>query len=491
MIPATFKLAAYATAAFLTWSAYAQPERIITSDAARADVALVRRAITLVHPGLDRYTPRQEIDAAFDRLETLCKQDITERELYYAVSKVLAAIRCSHTKAEPSKAWTQWRKDTPTYLPLRFIEDEGRMIVTQSAVEGVRIGDEVVRVDGLSARSIVTSILDLVPADGWTDSSRRFALSSMSDLDDSEFDQYLPACITMGNTVRLEVRSSTDTSSRIVTTPLILRDARRIALAEPAPARNLDEAVSLDIRPDGIGVMRVGTFVAYRKQIKPAEVYRPLFERLAAEKVGTLILDLRDNGGGSDDAAIDLARYLGAKQFTLSTKQWVRTFRFGDLTEKLETWDRSVLNMPAELFKDLGNGYYEVQTPSAEAQPPLEPSFNGRLIILCGPANASGATLFMAGLQESRTLTLIGEQTGGSVEGPTAGIMLFLPLPNSGIKVRIPAIRSVTGMTSKSSSGGLDPDIVISPTLAERLAGRDVVLERAIVVANEQTVKNK
>ncbi len=302
----------------------------------------------------------------------------------------------------------------------------------------------------------------------------------MSDLDESELDHFLPAFFEFGEVVQLEVRSPSDAQSRMIDARLMTQDARRAALAEPPPARNLDEAVSLDIRQGGVAVLRIGTFVAYRKAIKPADIYRPLFERLAAEKTQTLILDLRDNGGGSDDAAIDLARFLLANSFSVESKAWVRTYRFGDLTDKLETWDRSVLSMPEEAFKNLGNGYFEVQAPPSQPLEPLEPAFTGRVIVLCGPANASGATLFLAGLRERREVTLIGEPTGGSAEGPTAGIMLFLPLPNTGIKVRIPAIRSVTGIRSANPGGGLDPDVIVRPTLSDVLAGRDVVLERAI-----------
>jgi hypothetical protein len=82
------------------------------------------------------------VDAAFDRLEAACQKDITEREFYAALSVTLARIRCSHTKAEPSKAWADWRSSTPSYLPFRFIEDDGRMIVTRSAAEGLRPGDD-------------------------------------------------------------------------------------------------------------------------------------------------------------------------------------------------------------------------------------------------------------------------------------------------------------------------------------------------------------
>lgn len=476
---------AFASVAAAT-AAIAQPERVIASAAAREDVELARRALEKIHPGLYRYTPKEEIDAGFARLEAMCARDVTEREFYAAISVLLAQIRCSHTKAEPSPAWAAWREKAPSYVPFRFVEEDGRMIVVDSAVDSIHPGEEIVRIDGTSTRALMASILDAVPADGWTDGARRFYLSSASDLDESEFDHFMPAFMEMGERVMLEVRGPGAGASRVERVELLTKEARRAGLSTPAPANNLDEAVSLDIRGD-VAILRVGTFVAYRKPIPPEEIYRPLFEKVREANVSTLILDLRDNGGGSDNAAIDLARFLVDAPFELKTKAWVRAYDFGDLADRLETWDRSALHMPAEAFDDLGNGYYQLKSEDADAFTPLSPTFTGRLIALCGPANASGSTLFLAGLRDTREVTLVGEPTGGSAEGPTAGVMFFLPLPNSGINVRIPAIRAVTGLKGANPAGGVDPDVLVVTTAADRAAGRDPVLERALEIAANRT----
>ncbi len=475
-------LAGFATAT----GAIAQPERVIASAGAREDVGLARRALEKIHPGLYRYTPKEEIDAGFARLEAMCEQDVTERQLYAELSIVLAQIRCSHTKAEPSAAWSAWRENAPSYVPFRFVEEDGRMIVVDCAVDSIRPGEEIVRIDGTSTRHLMASILDAVPADGWTDGARRFYLSSASDLDESEFDHFLPAFVVMPERVTMEIRGPGEAASRVEQIELVTRKVRRERLGAGEPARNLDESVSLEIRGD-VAILRVGTFVAYRKQIPPEEIYRPLFEQISNANVSTLILDLRENGGGSDDAAIDLARFLVGAPFEWQTKAWLRTYDFGDLADRLETWDRSALHMPAEAFVDLGNGCFELKREECEPFTPLTPTFAGRLIALCGPANASGSTLFLAGLRDKRDVTLVGEPTGGSAEGPTAGVMFFLPLPNSGIKVRIPAIRAVTGLEGANPAGGMDPDVLVVTTAADRAAGRDPVLDRALKIAGAST----
>ena len=69
--------------------------------------------------------------------------------------------------------------------------------------------------------------------------------------------------------------------------------------------------------------------------------------------------------------------------------------------------------------------------------------------------------------------------TGGSAEGPTAGVIFFLKLPNSRIVVRVPALRSWVNVDNPEPGMGVMPDIVVRPTAEDWLAGRDVVLERA------------
>jgi hypothetical protein len=160
---------------------------------------------------------------------------------------------------------------------------------------------------------------------------------------------------------------------------------------------------------------------------------------------------------------------------------WVRTNNFQGIREHLSTWDESVFQMPDQMFEDLGNGYYELKMPVEEPQPAPERSnrFEGELLVLSSAANASGATMFIALLQEHYGATVVGEPTGGSAEGPTAGIILFLTLPNSGIKVRVPALRSWVNVTDPKPGQGVVPDIEIRPTAESWLSETDPALEAA------------
>lgn len=86
----------------------------------------------------------------------------------------------------------------------------------------------------------------------------------------------------------------------------------------------------------------------------------------------------------------------------------------------------------------------------------------------------------MSRLRDLRPIRLVGEETGGSSEGPTAGVIMFLELPKSKIRVRIPVYRSYTKVKNFVRGKGLIPDVKVSSTLSDLITRRDRALEIAI-----------
>jgi C-terminal processing protease CtpA/Prc len=192
------------------------------------------------------------------------------------------------------------------------------------------------------------------------------------------------------------------------------------------------------------------------------------------------VVDLRANGGGSSDAAWALGRFLAREPFTTAARPpRVKRIRFGDLVPHLETWEEHAFDAPEELFTRLPDGWFEFKSPP---EPPLEPhpaAFPGRITVLTGPFNASGTTMLLAVLREHAELRLVGEPTAGSAEGPTAGLLFFLTLPASGIRVNVPVYSQRTSAQRFEPGLGVQPDLLVPETVADLLAGRDAALARA------------
>jgi C-terminal processing protease CtpA/Prc len=93
--------------------------------------------------------------------------------------------------------------------------------------------------------------------------------------------------------------------------------------------------------------------------------------------------------------------------------------------------------------------------------------------VLIGPNSASGAEALAALIDETRRGPTIGERTAGALTGASD-----YHLPDGGeltiaeFDIRTPGGQRLEGV-------GLKPRIPVTPTLADRRAGRDPVLDRA------------
>jgi carboxyl-terminal processing protease len=103
-------------------------------------------------------------------------------------------------------------------------------------------------------------------------------------------------------------------------------------------------------------------------------------------------------------------------------------------------------------------------------------AYAGPLAVLVDGDSASGAEAVAALIQESRRGIVVGERTAGALTGAA-----YYRLPDGGqLAVAEFDIRTAAG--ARLEGVGLQPGVPVAPTLAERRAGRDVILDRAVAV---------
>jgi len=465
------------------------PNPMLTPAQASSDVALMRRALETIHPGLYRYVPKAQVDASFARLEAQAKQPITTLALHREIARMVASIHCDHSKPELPDAIAKWRQTNASHLPLRFKLIEGRMIVVWGALPK---GAEITAINGRQVSQILNAVTPLVAYDGDTDQAIAVKIADDSDLGGSDLEEYWPGLF--GAPSQWDIAWKVPGEAVTQTSQL-------------API-SFDQWTQLDA-PDGkyrnefyngitwrmagkTARLKIDTFVNYRNPVAATPYLSSFFNAMKAAGTEHLILDLRNNGGGSTDPTIALGRHLLDTPFTLTRSIRAKTIRFGDLPNHIETWgDREAqFNPPESAYRRADDGLFErIPTGTDESddddstiehQPlPVTQRFTGRLTVLTGPQNGSGATMTIAWLKDRRDVTLVGEDTSGSAEGPTAGNILNLVLPASGIRVRIPQFKSFTNIKAFTPRRGVATDVLVVPTLADFEAGRDRAVEAA------------
>lgn len=466
---------------------------VLTPAQEIADVALMRSAYERVHPGLERYQTKATIDAAFDRLAAFAGAPHTDLEFYGAISEAIAAIHCDHSKAEYPASIDTYRRTVDTYLPLRFRLFGGRMYVASSDPTQAPIarGTEILTINGANTEDVLREIAPRVSYDGFTSVIVPTKLEADADLMGSDFEQFYPVTHGFPTAFALSLREPGAASAHDVTLHPISYKSW-IALAWPAVPYNSDliNGTSWQMRGKNTAYLRVDSFVNYRRPVDAMSYFAAFFKAINESGATRLIVDLRWNGGGSTDGPISLARFLLDKRFTFNAPIRLKTLDYGDLPTYAQTWgDQDALFHPNPRgYRKLPDGTYEIipgalHTDQDGEMLPIDVSpdrFKGEVIVLTGPRNASGSTMLIAKLHDAHRVRLVGESTGGSAEGPTAGFILFLKLPNSGITVRVPDMWNRMAISRFRHGYGVDPDTTVTPTLDDFLADRDPVLAAAL-----------
>lgn len=476
----------------------------LNAQQVREDLALAKAMLQEVHPELYRYRSKARVDAALDAAGRNARNG---DELFLGLLAAVSSIQDHHTWVEPSEASVEGLAAARIYLPfaIRFLD--GRLYVVRpeqvapgalppsgqrdpETASGLRPGDEIVAIDRISAQNMLRRLLPLVASDGDTVGYRLAALNGSPNYPaGSAFYAYWPYAFPKAagdGVVELKIRPAGGGAQRSVTVPLIDRPAwlSRVGASLGRPVA-IDKLWSLRFEDD-VAILRAGSFLIWGAEAQAA-VGKVLFGALAElqeRKPRRLVIDLRNNGGGQD-TGIELLRGFATQPFTYQTASIFNRLKLSPaLTPHLRTYQGPVADLPETGFTRREDGRWEADaagTPRSHSQQePFPGAYTGDVVVLVDGGNASAATMFAAKAQSLGRARIIGEPTGGSRLGPSAGTVLFGTLPHSGVRLTIPVIRITMHEPLRGPDRGVQPDVVIRTTIADVVAGRDAAMAVAL-----------
>lgn len=448
------------------------------------DVTLAKEAYERLHPGYTRYAKPEQMNQAWDEIITLAseQQGMSLGQFYLAIQKTLTLIRCDHTKANLPAPLLLERDETPVYLPFRWEWIDNRAFVTLP-VEGLALErmEEILAIDDTPIGQLVDRVLPYIPYDGMTEWSRLSGVTESLEFKGGAIDHFGAFLWEVSPQVRLTVRGLTGEVRSLNAGRVNHKQWTQLENGANQ-ASNFKDAVTFKRIGERRAYLRIDTFVNYRDPVSPAEVYDPVFKALRDEKRDILILDLRNNGGGSTDASMGLLSNLILKPTRAKKDMRAKTLDLDGLREHLWTWDERAMDPWRLAFSKNDDDTYSLRswfTDDLDTIKPARYAFSGKVIALTGPANSSGSTNLLSNIQDAGRAVLVGEKTGGSAEGPTAGLLFTLTLPASKITTRIPYFRYYNNISSFKEGMGVVPDIEARMTAEAFLQGQDPALMKA------------
>lgn len=469
----------------------------LPSAALRADLAVLRRAYTALHPGLYRYASPEQVEARFDSVDRYFAGDRTLGQAFLALTRLTASIRCGHSYPnfwnQPGRIATALFEGRDK-LPLEFAWIDRRMVVLRDVSDQPRLerGTEVLSINGVSATAVLDSLLPLARADGGNDAKRVAYLEVRTPDKYHAFDVLYPLVFpTRDSIFTVRVRRVGARTIETVRLRAINGDERRARAATTDSEGSGDSPAWRYAESGGIGVVTMPTWALFDSKWNWRAWTDSIMDDLVARNVPDLVLDLRGNEGGLDAGNGFLARMTGAPLRLPRYERVVRAPRVpDDLRPVLETWDKSFFDWgtAAQPVDSLRWRLRRFDDPDGEATiAPRGTRYTGRVWVLVDASNSSATFQFALAVKESGVATLVGQPTGGNRRGINGGAFFFLRLPRTGLEVDLPLIAGIP--PNAQPDGGVVPDLLVTPSLEQVASGVDAELAavRIAVRAAEQS----
>ncbi len=460
----------------------------LTAEDAKRDTRVLMRALKELHPALTKYRTPAEMDAAFAKFEARGNAARDAGEMYLAASELAVAIRCGHTWTNvlnQTGAVKTALLDSANKLPVTMTLVEGRWLVLASTDAGVKAGDEILAVNGVTARDMVARLMPYLRADGSSDGKRLVQLNH-DRLDFSQMDILWPLLSPpLDGRYQLAIRRGNATQTIAVSVGATTLDARNQALVAQG-VLPIDKTWKFRIE-NNVGILTMPNFVFWNSDFDWAKFIDDTFAELNAKKVPNLVIDIRvteGGGGGIDDKIIS---HLIDKPYRYAANRGVTMYERVpyNLVKYLDTWDYSFFDRTGQVEKITegtakGKWMLKSRVNGEQIITPAATRYAGRTYMLVSAENSSATFIFANLAKRSGTITLVGQVTGGNQRGLNGGEMTWVTLPNSGVSVDIPLLAASYNVDTPDAS--VTPDIVVTRTFAARAAGRDVEMEAVMRV---------
>jgi hypothetical protein len=453
--------------------------KTVEPDQLIADFRIARQALEEGHSGIYRYTSKEELDRLFDRAEKSLTKPMSVVEFYRVLAPVVAAIKCGHTGVSLSREFLKAFTAKNGILPLQVRVLEGKAYVLRdlSGAPASLAGKEIRSIDGVSASKIVEKMLAAASGDGDIQTTRMRRISGWA------FSSQLSVLVGLSSPYEVaywDPKEKREIKVKLAGADMTrLQEAARAKFPQDQHPKTAGEFKLLD--EGAIAVMTIRRFVDVEHEKPLAEFYQESFDAMNKKGTKTLVLDLRNNGGGRDELGKRLLSYLLDKPFKYYDELAInaREFTFQKYAKLPE--------IPADAVERRPNGTYRVLNhPNLGVQQPSKPTFAGKVLILINGDSFSTTAEFLSQAHFHKRAEFIGEESGGAYYGNTSGVVPALTLPNTKLLVHVPLVSYYLAVSGyKAAAHGVLPDRLIHYTIEELLEGTDKELALALELARK------
>lgn len=482
----------------------------ISVEKLQKDINYTQHKLEKLYPNLYGYISKEKLDFKFDSIRKVVDKPMTSKEFYFVISPLIASVRQGHMTMSPvlkkvsKKDAKRYKSDGPiSQFGFEYEKDKFYVIKNKSKKKNIKLGSEVISINGITPQSIYQKYRKSVTSDGFNETyirkgfTNRFSMYMTNEIGindsltyvfkkkDSLFTEVvsrnkLVSKVTSKTSEKTKDSIKIETKKPIDKAKLKLEKKRKNTYGYDYINKEYIKNLSYSISDTTTAILRVKNF----SDGKYTKAYESIFDSIKKHNIQNLIIDIRDNPGGRVADAVELLSYLHDNEYLVLQPAIV--------TSKTSLWKLGLFrNIPviaypfAAAFYPFYMGFttlrttknaegnYQYKLVGSKIKKNAPNHFDGKVYVVINGGSFSASCILSAALKSNPNVTFVGEETGGAFNGTVAGIMPIVKLPNSKIPLRLGLMDIRTINQTETVGRGIFPDKEIAHTVEDNINNRD------------------
>lgn len=444
--------------------------RPFNGDVLQEDIRYLQQALYEIHPSPFRYNSRDSLDHLFAALENTAGSGMTLLAFEQEINKILTSVGCIHTDAR--RKLHKVKKGTPRarIIPFEFFTDGENLWTTRSPMDTFHEYEwqKILDMDGYETKTLLGKLMAYHPSDGYNTTFMTRLLSrgaNFSKLYQGYFDTDSLVQFTF-------LANGADTTKAHI--PKLSPPSGSPSPKEAEKDKKWDYSVKNHFfrEEEKWAVLKINSFNPYK--LKTRKFYRDIFKTLQEKGTSHLVIDVRDNLGGSiTDANMVLRHILDEHFVILLERKQGPTFKYSNALSKFHFLLFSVkrgLECRKKYQKD------GLKIKEFKVRVSRKNNFDGEVYLITNGYSASSSSYLASLLKYKKQAIVIGEESGGGAAGNNGLYYTTVQLPNTRIHVRVP-FYWLNYQLIRDEGRGVMPDVPIRYHIEDLKQKKDLEMD--------------
>ncbi|MEG0926383.1 S41 family peptidase [Chryseobacterium sp.] len=410
-------------------------EKSLKKDSVLAEFAELYHLTNTIHPGQFLFCSKNEFDKTYLSLRKSIKTDLSIPEYYKVTATLMAKIKDGHTAVDRTQI-TTLLKERPVF-PFSIYKIKDKYYLDKSTIENKDYtGLQVLKINGKEMSSIVKEIQKFIHLEGRNETGLN-----------TRFKNFPFFYFIFNPTNKFEIEYLDHNNHK-------QKEELQGITFETYTKNNTEkiDPLTTEFKTDNLAILKFHSFEnGYNendRKIAEKQIDR-FFKQLDSLNTKNLIIDLRNNGGGSADIASYLFSYLSGKPFYYldyrgakynTVKEWKHYAQYPDYIEEIDLSETK--------FKNGLHCYTETDGTDDwwfEKQQNKPNYYKGKISVLINGGCFSTTGHLLALMREYKIGSFFGEYSQGSNYSNAGGQAFILPysktlvwIPTFQYKMRTP-----------------------------------------------------